>query len=274
MKCNKFMLHAIYSTCIGIGVFMNKISVSIVTYNNSDIILKAVESILSNSMDVQVYISDNGSTDSTVSKIKKAFGNNQIVSVIENGKNLGYGVGNNQVLKHLDSEYHAIINPDIEIRDDVLGKMAKYMDRNPDVAVLSPRIFFPNGGEQLLPKRYPSISALAERRLPVTFHKSADNYIMLDKDLTKNQHLEVATGCFLFTRTKLLEKVGGFDPRYFMYFEDYDLSLKLAQFGKILYNPDFIVYHDWERSGMKSIKYMLIQISSMIKFFNKWGWKF
>jgi len=254
---------------------VNRFSACIVTYNNSDIIIKSVDSILGHTEDIHVLVSDNGSTDSTVTDVKRSFAGDDRVTVIENGKNLGYGVGNNRVLQHLDSEYHVIINPDIEIRDDVITRMADFMDKNPDVSVLSPRVLFPDGREQLLPKGYPNIRALIERRLtPSKLHKSAEKYIMLDRDLTKCQTLEVATGCFMFTRSNLLKKENGFDPRFFMYFEDFDLSRRLEKHGTLLYNPEFIVYHDWERAGAKSFKYMMIQVSSMIKFFNKWGWRF
>lgn len=253
---------------------MSKISVCIVTYNNADIILRAVDSILANTGDIQIYISDNCSSDSTISVIKSAYGDDSRITIIENEKNSGYGAGNNCVLKYLESEYHVIINPDIELRDNVLERMADFMDKNPKVAVLSPRIFFPDGGEQLLPKRYPTVRALLERRLPLKNQRSADRYIMLDRNLTEEQFLEVATGCFFFTRTSLLRETGGFDPGYFMYFEDYDLSLRMAEYGKLLYNPDFVVYHDWNRIGKKSFKYMIIQLCSMIRFFNRWGWRF
>lgn len=253
---------------------MSRISACIVTYNNADIILRAVESILSWTPDIRIIISDNGSSDSTVSDIKEAYGEDCRLMILENGKNNGYGVGNNLALEYLSSEYHAIINPDIVIRDNVLERMADFMDENPDIAVLSPRIFFPDGGEQLLPKRYPTVSALLERRLPLKNQRSADSYIMLDRNFSEPQKLDIATGCFFFTRTKLLRQVGGFDPGYFMYFEDYDLSLRLAKYGKLLYNPDFIVYHDWNRSSSKSFRYMMIQLFSMVRFFNRWGWKF
>lgn len=256
-------------------LIMNRFSACIVTYNNSDIIIRAVDSILRNTEDIQVLVSDNGSTDSTVADLEHAFAGDDRVTVIGNGRNLGYGVGNNKVLGYLDSDYHIIINPDIEIRDDVIIRMADFMDQNPGVSVLSPRVLFPDGGEQILPKRYPSVRALIQRRLtPSKLHKSAEKYIMLDKDLTKCQELEVATGCFMFTRTDLLKRENGFDPRFFMYFEDFDLSRRLEKHGTLLYNPEFIVYHDWERAGTKSFKYMMIQINSMMKFFNKWGWRF
>lgn len=252
---------------------MDRLSASIVTYNNSEIIIRAVNSILNNTSGIHVIISDNGSTDSTVENIKRIFGGNSRVTLLENGKNLGYGVGNNRTLPHLNSDYHVIVNPDIEIRDDVITRMACFMDNNPQVSVLSPRVLFPDGREQLLPKRNPSLRALIQRRIaPNKLFASSNRYIMGDLDLTKNQELEVATGCFMLTRTSLIKAEKGFDPRFFMYFEDYDLSKRLEKYGIILYNPDFVVYHDWERAGVKSAKYMMIQLHSMIKYFNKWGW--
>ena len=59
-----------------------------------------------------------------------------------------------------------------------------------------------------------------------------------------------------------------------MYFEDADLTRTLCAEGKVQYDPSFVVYHRWERVSARSFKFMMIQIFSMIKYFNKWGWKF
>ena len=92
-----------------------RVTASIVTYNNGDKAIEAVHSILSHTTGVslQLYISDNASSDDTVDRIRAEFPQ---VIVQENGKNGGFGWGHNQIIKQVDSDYHAIINPDIYCR--------------------------------------------------------------------------------------------------------------------------------------------------------------
>ena len=67
-------------------------------------------------------------------------------------------------------------------------------------------------------------------------------------------------------RTEVFKKLNGFDERFFMYFEDSDLTVRAKQYGKTMLLPQFSVIHEWERSSSKSLKYLMIHINSMIKF--------
>jgi GT2 family glycosyltransferase len=96
---------------------------------------------------------------------------------------------------------------------------------------------------------------------------------MLDCDLSKPTDIENATGCFMFIRTKLFKEIGGFDKRYFMYFEDSDLTCCVNKKYRTVYYPLATVYHEWGRESKKNFKLKLVQINSMLNFFAKWGLK-
>ena len=98
-------------------------------------------------------------------------------------------------------------------------------------------------------------------------------YAMLDRDLSKPTDIENATGCFMFIRTSLFKEIGGFDSRYFMYFEDCDLTREVNQRSRTVYYPGATVFHEWGRESKKNFKLKLIQINSMISYFGKWGLK-
>ena len=80
------------------------------------------------------------------------------------------------------------------------------------------------------------------------------------------------SGCFMFLRSDVLKRIGGFDERYFLHMEDADLSRKFNLYSKTAYFPDSCVYPHFGQLTHKKIKYKIITIKSAIKYFNKWGW--
>lgn len=243
------------------------LSACIVTYNNADKIGTAVSSFakFTPDLDCILYISDNGSSDETLSIIRSE---NENAEIIENGSNIGFGKAHNAVIPLINSKYHAVINPDIEIDSNVLPHLCDYLDNHNDVVMVTPKILFPDGSEQVLPKRKPTLKALIGRRLPF-FKKKAEHYTMSDIAITEPTPIEFCTGCFFVIRTDVFKKLGGFDDRFFMYFEDADLTLRAEKYGKVLFMPNCHVIHSWERSSSKSVKYLFIHIKSMFKFLLK-----
>lgn len=253
---------------------MNKtVTGCIVTYNNIATIDKAVSSLLKcTAADFRLFIVDNGSTDGTPEHIEK---NYPEVTVIRSGGNIGFGAGHNFIMDRLDSDYHVIINPDISVRDDIISKLASYLDENPEVGLVSPEIRFPDGRLQILGKKNPRLRYLAASRLRGSGEPgdTLREYAMLDEDYSKPFEIENATGCFVFIRTELFKKLGGFDKRYFMYFEDCDLSREMNRISKVVYYPGATVYHEWGRESKRNLKLTLIHLTSMMKYFMKWTFK-
>lgn len=253
---------------------MNKtVTGCIVTYNNIDTIDSAVSSLLKcTEADFRLFIVDNGSTDGTPELIEK---NYPQVTVIRSGGNIGFGAGHNLILDRLDSDYHAIINPDISVRDDVISKLAAYLDETPEAGLVSPEVRFPDGKPQILGKKNPCLRYLFASH----FRKGSEpdetlrEYAMLDADYSKPFEIENATGCFIFIRTELFRKLGGFDKRYFMYFEDCDLSREVNRVSKVVYNPQVTVYHEWHRDSKRNFRLKLIHITSMLRYFAKWSFR-
>lgn len=246
----------------------------IVTYNNIKTVGETLKTLTqySKENDFKLFVVDNGSTDGTVEFIKE---NYPSVILIETGENVGFGKGHNFILDKLNSEYHLIINPDIAVKDDVVTKICDYFDKNEDVGILSPKICFPDGRLQILGKKNPKLKYLIASRLRNEQEpgKWLKEYAMLDCDLTKPQDIQVASGCFLAIRTDVFKKIGGFDERYFMYFEDFDLSRTVCEIMKIRYFPGVVVYHEWGRDSKKNMKLKMIHIFSMIKYFLKWTFR-
>lgn len=248
-----------------------KITGCIVTYNNMKSIKNTIDSVLkyTDSGKFSLYVVDNGSSDGTPEFIRE---NYPEVCLIETNTNSGFGAGHNIVLPMLESEYHIVINPDIIIRDNAVEKIVEFMDNNKDVGVVSPKICFPDGREQILGKRNPHLKYLIASRMRDEKNPSKllREYAMLDCDLTKVTDIDVATGCFVVFRTEIFKKLKGFDQKFFMYFEDFDIARRANQISRVVFYPDATIYHVWGRESKRNMKLMMIHIKSMFRYFLKW----
>ncbi|MCL2532393.1 MAG: glycosyltransferase family 2 protein [Oscillospiraceae bacterium] len=251
------------------------VTASIVTFNNISTIESTLRTLKEQTQGVRLhlYVIDNSSHDGTLDFVADLDPNIELVRI---PWNVGFGAGHNLILPRLRSKYHVIINPDISLSEDAITNMARYMDENPDVAMLSPRIVYPKTGEpQILGKRNPRLKYLFASRLRrgKLAHRLLHEYAMTNEmNFGKTFDIENATGCFMFIRTETLQKIGGFDERYFLYFEDCDITRSLAKQGRVLWYPHATVQHAWKRESKKNFRLMLIQIESMLRYF--WKWRF
>ncbi|MDR3313011.1 MAG: glycosyltransferase family 2 protein [Oscillospiraceae bacterium] len=247
------------------------VSGSIVLHNNKSNIEATLHSLKEHTTGVpfQLYLIDNASADGSPELAAAAWPEAEL---LRNEKNLGFGAGHNRVLHRLNSKYHAFINPDVLLSSDAITSMAQYMDAHEDVVLLSPRIVFPETGEdQILGKRNPTLRYLVASRLRGKLGgKALREYAMRDEDLSLPFEIENATGCFMLVRTADLRAIGGFDEQFFLYFEDCDLTRSLVQRGRVLYYPDAVIQHVWGRESKKNAWLAMVQVSSMLKYFRKW----
>lgn len=249
------------------------LTVSIVTYNSAKEIQMILDSLFQSSMRTHtaVYVVDNASNDETVEIVTSTYRDVNLIRLVEN---VGFGRGHNEVIRNIQSRYHLVANPDVSFAPDLLERAIGYMDENPDIVLLSPRILNPDGSEQHLPKRYPRIKYFIGGRLQRfgwIFEKWRQEYTRANEEFTEPVDIEFATGCFMLMRTKSLKKVGGFDPRYFLHFEDADLTRTLEKRGRITYHPKMEIVHEWKRDNARSRKVFFIALCSMAKYHSKWG---
>lgn len=255
---------------------MSNCTASIVIYNNSpEMIRNASKSFLSCTCDVELHIVDNSPTQ----QLKANF-SDLPVKYHFSGSNAGYGRGHNKALEFCsNSKYHVIINPDIIIEPSTIESLVAFMDANPDIGMVTSKVLNEDGTIQYLNKRYPTIFDLFARRfIPQSLHhlfqRRMERYEMRDVGYDDICDIECISGCFMFCRTEVLKSVGGFDDRYFMYFEDFDLSRKIQNTGcRTVYFPHAKVTHLWERASHTSIKMTLVFAVNMARYFNKWGWQ-
>ena len=194
-------------------------------------------------------------------------------------ENNGFGFGHNHNLLNAQEEYFVIFNPDIILKREDLLKMLENLEKDPTIALMVPKVLNPDGTTQHLIRDRVSVFDYALRFIPFKFVKELFSKRLASyecRNLPEDRFVDIriGSGCFMVIRSAAFKEVNGFDDRYFMYFEDYDLCLELKKRKKrIVYTPFSRVVHYYERGAHKNSKLFKIFIKSMIKYFNKWGWR-
>lgn len=257
-----------------------KLSVCIVAYNNyADVeaVITSLEKYTSVALTKKIYIVDNGAAVSAVSDVeafRKQIATLTDVEYIDAGINLGFGKGHNQVLDIFDSEYHAIVNPDILFCEDAFSKILEWMKENKEVGMTIPLITDEKGRRHEVYRRELTVFDMFNRMfLKGAFRARAMHHTMHDMDFLKPFQVPFGQGSFLVIRSELFKKLGGFDDNFFMYVEDADLSRRVNQVSKLMYYPDARVIHKWDKGSHKNKALFKYHVESMFYYFKKWGWK-
>jgi len=247
---------------------------SIVLYHNKKKdILKVIESFLGYKGNVNLILVDNSSNDAL-----SCLANNDRIIYIFNNYNLGFGKAHNIALDKaysLNSKYHIFLNPDIYFIPNIIDEIIKKIESDRSIGLISPKILYPNNETQFLCKLLPTPIDLIIRRfitIDSVRKKITNKYELRFFDYSKEIEPPTVSGCFMFIKTSIIRKVGGFDERFFMYLEDVDLSRRIAEVSKVLFYPEVTVIHEYEKGSYKNKILLYYHIKSAIQYFNKWGW--
>nr|WP_320119058.1 glycosyltransferase family 2 protein [uncultured Marinifilum sp.] len=247
---------------------------SIVTYHNPiGDIQKVIESFFKYSCDSILFIVDN-SLDNSLSELCT----DSRIKYIFNNANIGFGAAHNIAIKQaisMNSKYHIILNPDISFSEGVIESLENKLNINSEIGSIMPKIKYPNGETQYLCKLLATpFDLLLRRFIPFQSFVAKRNkkYEFRFSDYNSEMEVPSLSGCFMFVRTSILEQIGGFDERYFMYLEDLDLCRRIGEVSKTVYYPAVEVTHAYEKGSYKNKKLLWFHISSAVKYFNKWGW--
>lgn len=258
-----------------------QLSVCIVAYHNYDDIAKAISSLeeyTPKEIKKQIYIVDNSEV-SEKQKSDLAFFYEKIrqyedICVVSVGKNLGFGKGHNYIIDEIESEYHAIVNPDIIFVEDAFSPIINYMNENKDIGMCIPNITDDTGKRLHVYRKELTVYDMFIRMFcKKLFPKRVAAHTLQNQDYTKPFQVPFGQGSFLVIRTELFKELGGFDERFFMYLEDADLCKRVNQVSKLMYYPGASVIHKWEQGSHKNRKLLKYHIQSMRKYFQKWGYK-
>ncbi len=266
------------------------ISISVVAYHPAPTLLKATLTSLAGALQTlfgrhsfkhaELIVVDNGGSGFVQELIDPLRGPRLTVKFISGHGNVGYGRGHNLAIESASSRYHLILNPDIDMDGDALANGVDFLAGNASVALLTPWIGGEDGNQQYLCRRFPAVLDLLIRGffpgpLRRMFDRRLAQYEMRDVVGRDSVFWDppIVSGCFMLFRTDVLKRLNGFDSRYFLYFEDYDLSLRTHEVARVAYVPTVRVRHHGGGASRKGIRHVRFFTASAFRFFHRFGWK-
>jgi|SRR3989344_2298843 len=236
---------------------MKKVAIVILNYNGTRDTTECLESIgklILEEIKLLTIVVDNGSTDSlqAISNFKFQISNFQF-KLIKNEKNLGFAGGNNVGIKYVlreGSDYILILNNDTVVDKNLIKELLETAESDSKTGIVVPKIYFAKGHEyhrnrykeNELGKIIWYAGGIMDWKNIIGSHRGVDQVDTGQYDQV--METEFATGCAMFVKKEIFEKVGLFDEKYFLYYEDADLSERVKNAGyKIIYAPAAIIWH-------------------------------
>lgn len=273
---------------------MKDICITIVNYLTCEVVLKAVASLdadlKSAGVDAQITVVDNSSNKDAM-KDRLAY-EHPCVTYVDAGGNVGFSKANNIGFQLTPSRYYMALNPDttIPVGTQVIASMISYMDSHPKIGALAPQLVYPDKRIQRSVYRFDLssilIKPLRHLRLDERFglvKKRASRLLMHDFALDRTQPVDWALGAALMVRREVIDHVGWFDERYFMYMEDCDWCHRMWEAGwPVYYYPEVQIVHEHARDSAKvpgivkaltKNRLARTHLASWIKYLWKWRGK-
>jgi GT2 family glycosyltransferase len=261
---------------------MTTLSVLMVTYNSAPDLPACLNSLRDQTLkDFETIVIDNASRDNSVALIRSDYPE---VKLITSDSNLGFGNAHNKALTAAEGRYIVLLNPDATLPTDTLENALKHIEENPDAGMGGGLLQGTKGEWQPSAHLFPSLlnDALTLSGLADRYPKSPffGRFNRSWADPTQAAAIDWVVGAFLILRRDLVDQIGLFDPRFFLYYEEVDLCRRIYQAGfKIYYWPDLLVTHiggtsaetvdhlDFSSSGKQVT---LWRIYSQLLYYRKW----
>lgn len=251
--------------------------VSIVVYESDITQLRDTINALDGQCDsMQIYVVDNASNPDYRAQLDEF---SDRVILIDAPRNGGFGYGHNIAMLHSQTaEFFLCLNPDAMMHKKAVHQLIDFLRCHPQAGIAVPKVFYPDGRLQPLNKRHPTILDLTLRLLCPPALTRIDKikrrlayYSMLDKGYDTSYTVPFASGCCMMFRRSCLLRLGGFDERFFLYFEDADITRRMNMMAESWFCPDAHITHAWQRASRSSKKLMWIMMKSAARYFSKWG---
>ena len=242
----------------------------IVSYNVAPLLHECLASIAeaaeAGGITVHVVVIDNASSDHSV-EVARA---NRNTTVVANTRNVGFGLACNQgiaIARAIGSEHVLFLNPDARLAPDALAALRNALETSPRHAIAGPDLRFPDGRPQPSRRRFPNLATLLVESTPLQWRgggiDGSSGWPLIEPIIRRYQCADLAdvsgtvdwiSGACLLTRVTALAAIGGFDPAFFLYFEETDLAHRLRKSGwTCTYTPEARVFHHRSQSADQNI---------------------
>jgi GT2 family glycosyltransferase len=288
------------------------VSAIVLTYRSPKDTLVCVRALLSQSIAdrLEVIVVDNHSDTDSIGILRTQLPHDSRVRIVETKKNLGYGKGNNFGARYAQGEYLLIINPDNVLPPDALCRMVAVMEQDAAIGILAPKLVFPSGTVRDSARAFPSFADVFIKRtalkylFPKRLAAYTQSHALYESGRGMEQHgsrgiacnaptdaseklptqyastsreVDWVAGACLLLRRSFYEELGGFDPRFFLFFEDIDLCRRTWGKGmKVVYDVSITVAdreHRLSEGGVMTLftkKTVRWHLASALKYFWKW----
>ena len=258
------------------------LSIIIVNYNVKYFLeqcLSSVEKAIA-PFHAEILVVDNASSDSSIDYLSPLFPQ---VRFIANACNEGFSKANNRALKQAAGKYILFLNPDTKLPQDSLSKCIAFMEQHRDAGALGVKMMNGEGiylkeSKRGFPSPLTSFYKLSGLCGLFPRSKVFANYYLGHLDENVSHEVDVLSGAFFFTRKEVLDRVGGFDERFFMYAEDIDLSYRIQQatcpatggnYNNYYFAGTTIIHYKGESTNHNSLQYTKQFYKAMSQFVQK-----
>lgn len=214
---------------------MKKVSAIIVNWNGKNDTADCIQSLLDQDHpDVEIIVSDNGSTDGSIKFLQERFSTS--IRLLENGQNLGFGTAVNRGLKAAVGDYLIFLNNDLVLAPNSLSELTALLESDDSIGAVIPKILYYEKRDIL--NSFGVLIHYTGIACPTKIDQVDDP----DLEIT-----ETACGGIFMLPRKIYETVGGFDEDLFLYHEDHDLSWRIRLQGwKLMVTPKAVLYHHYK----------------------------
>ena len=232
---------------------MKQLSLVIVNYRSSQSLQECLTGLLDTIVDsgLEIFVVNNDSAQELASVSNSV---NPPIHWIQNPSNLGFAVAANIGFRASSRDFVLILNPDVMVQAETLRTLLDTLALNPDAAIALPRLNNPDGSLQYSCRRFYNLRTLILRRAPFNRiapdHSAIREHLMLDWDHQTLTAVDWGLGAAMLVRRSAISDANLFDERFFLYFEDVDLCLRMWRQGwKVLYNPAAAFVHQHQRES-------------------------
>ncbi|MDD5624013.1 MAG: glycosyltransferase family 2 protein [Candidatus Peribacteraceae bacterium] len=218
------------------------VSAVVLNFRTPQAAVKCVQAMLAQTIAdrLEILLVDNHSQDDSIGVLRVRFGGHPQVKIIEVPTNRGYGGGNNFAIRRARGEFLFIINPDNELQPDGLERLIAALREDPTIGILAPRLVYDDGSLRDSHRAFPTLPDVLIKRtfLQHLFRRRLDRYLQRDRDASQVQETDWVHGACFLIRRSFFGELGGFDERFFLFFEDTDLCRRIWARGKrVVYFP-------------------------------------
>jgi glycosyltransferase involved in cell wall biosynthesis len=255
------------------------VSISLISSNelrHLKILMPSLEESLTG-IDHEILLADNGSRDGSAEHFLQHYPG---VKICLNRNRRGYGANHNLNIRRARGTYVLVLNADLKFEKNTVRDMVAFMEGHPECGASTCCLMnWDDSGIQHNCRTFPTLVDIWARRFPFKnkgLHVIADRHEMLHRDYRQDFETDWFQGSFMFFRREALEQVGGFDERFFLYFDDVDICRRIHMAGwKVLYNSRVFAHHRFHRQSANPLNRLFrVHLNSMVSYFQKYGWKF